>query len=284
MPTVYRKYQAQVSHPGPPKITSHEHFFGEEKRKRGVGYRFTHMMPAVLVTLGSILVANVAWPIISYQFFVSPQLQQNSMVSPVMTRAEELYTNPGVAVAQAADTIPTTQRPPTILSEDLDYTNLSSWFPTLEIPEVRPEEAKTYTIDIPALGVEKAVVKIGGLDLDKNLIQYPGTADPGEMGAPVIFGHSVSPIFYNPSLRNPRRYTSLFTKIMDLKHDDKIIVTSDGVTYTYRVASKVEVKPDDTSILEQAYDARQLKLVTCTPPGTMLRRGIVYAILEDVTQ
>ena len=137
-------------------------------------------------------------------------------------------------------------------------------------------------ISIPALNIEKAVVKICGLSLEKNLIQYPGTANPGELGSPIIFGHSVSPLFYNPSLTNPRRYTSIFTKIMNLKKDDKIIVEYDGITYTYRVTNKIEVKPDDTYILEQRYDARELKLVTCTPPGTLLRRGIVFAQLEDL--
>ena len=69
---------------------------------------------------------------------------------------------------------------------------------------------------------------------------------------------------------------------MNLKKDDKIIVEYDGITYTYRVTNKIEVKPDDTYILEQRYDARELKLVTCTPPGTLLRRGIVFAQLEDL--
>lgn len=272
---------------GPPNIVVREHFSDEEGPNLSKRRKIKRMMPAILVTMGSVLVANIVWPVISYQLFVSPELQRQTLLSPVIQTTEALYDRPTVPAARAADIPPVTPArysPPTIISEDLDYTNLSSWFPTQEIPEVRPEEAKTYSIDIPALGIEKAIVKIGGLDLDKNLIQYPGTADPGELGSPVIFGHSVSPIFYNPSLRNPRRYTSLFTKLMDLKNDDKIIVTVDNITYTYRVASKVEVKPDDTSILEQSHDSRQLKLVTCTPPGTLLRRGIVYAVLEDIEQ
>ncbi|OGJ40232.1 MAG: hypothetical protein A2378_03345 [Candidatus Pacebacteria bacterium RIFOXYB1_FULL_44_10] len=126
------------------------------------------------------------------------------------------------------------------------------------------------------------MVNIGGLNLDKSLIQYPGTANPGELGSPVIFGHSVSQLFYNPSESNPRRYISIFTKIMQLKKDDKIIVTYDGITYTYRVTNKMEVKPDDTYILSQRHDTKELKLITCTPPGTYLRRGIVFAQLENL--
>jgi len=245
--------------------------------------RFVHIIPAVLVTLGSMLIANVLWPIISYQLFVSPSLQKQALLSPVAdTSFDESgsYIQPVLPVRALGDErIP---REPKILTEELDYTNLSQWFPTREIPEVRPEEAITYEIDIPALRIQQAKVKVGGLALDKSLIQYPGTANPGELGSPVIFGHSVSPLFYNPSLNNPRRYVSIFTKIMDLKKGDTITVRYDGITYTYRVTNKMEVKPEDTYILQQRYDVRELKLVTCTPPGTVLRRGIVFAQLEDI--
>ena len=248
--------------------------------------RVFRMLPAVFVTLGSMLIANVVWPILSYQVFVSPSLQQQNLLAPI---APEEYVQESVVLGKTVESveaksepIATPNPPPRILDEELDYTNLSQWFPWQEIPEVRPEEAKTYTVDIPALNIEKAIVKVGGLNLDKSLIQYPGTANPGELGSPVIFGHSVSPLFYNPSLNNPRRYVSIFTKIMSLKKDDKIIVYYDNITYTYRVRDKIEVKPDDVYILQQRHDIRELKLITCTPPGTYLRRGIVFAQLEDI--
>ncbi|MEK7458254.1 MAG: sortase [Patescibacteria group bacterium] len=244
--------------------------------------KWSRILPAVLVTMGSVLIANIAWPIISYQLFVSPLLQQSTLNSPISQEQMAQYQR---VVAPVRAEEPQQQKillEPTIIPEEQDYTNLATWFPNQNIPDVSPENAKAYMISIPALNIEKAVVKIGGLSLEKNLIQYPGTANPGELGSPIIFGHSVSPLFYNPSITNPRRYTSLFTKIMNLKKDDKIIVEYDGITYTYRVTNKIEVKPDDTYILEQRYDARELKLVTCTPPGTLLRRGIVFAQLEDL--
>ena len=247
--------------------------------------KWSRILPAVLVTIGSVLIANITWPIISYQLFISPLLQKSTLNSPIsqeqMTQYQQIVApvQAETTQQQAEQKIPSE---PTIIAEEQDYTNLATWFPNQSIPDVGPENAKSYMISIPALNIQKAVVKIGGLSLDKNLIQYPGTANPGELGSPIIFGHSVSPLFYNPSITNPRRYTSLFTKIMDLKKDDKIIVEYDGITYTYRVTNKIEVKPDDTYILEQRYDARELKLVTCTPPGTLLRRGIVFAQLEDL--
>ena len=115
--------------------------------------------------------------------------------------------------------------------------------------------------------------------MNKSLIAFPGTALPGEYGAPVIFGHSVLRQFYNPNEKNPRRYNSIFSTIMTLKNGDQIYVTHDNIKYTYVVQEKTEVKPTDVYILNQKYDAAHLKLVTCTPEGTYLRRGVVTAQL-----
>ncbi len=122
---------------------------------------------------------------------------------------------------------------------------------------------------------------VGGTDLNSSLIAFKGTALPGNPGSPVIFGHSVLRQFYNPSEKNPRRYNSIFSTIMTLDIGDKIYVTSGGVKYTYAVSLKKEVNPEDVYILTQKYDAKQLKLVTCTPEGTYLRRGVVTAQLIE---
>jgi LPXTG-site transpeptidase (sortase) family protein len=66
---------------------------------------------------------------------------------------------------------------------------------------------------------------------------------------------------------------------MTLENGDRIYLTYDNVKYTYVVQGKTEVKPDDTFILAQRIDVRQLKLVTCVPEGTVLRRGVVTAQL-----
>jgi LPXTG-site transpeptidase (sortase) family protein len=68
---------------------------------------------------------------------------------------------------------------------------------------------------------------------------------------------------------------------MTLKKGDEIKILDDGITYTYQVMEKTEVKPEDTYILAQRRDAKLLKLVTCTPEGTYLRRGVVTAQLID---
>jgi sortase A len=242
---------------------------------------FFRLLAPVSITLGSLLLTSALWPIISYFLFVSPNLEAGKLVSP-LPDVPVLRQTPTIATAQAAGT--ETIRPK-IIQNDLDYTDLSSWFGEGEQASALANvttETKDYVISIPSLDVEDAVVKIGGTNLDNNLIQYPGTAEPGQYGAPVVFGHSILRQFYNPSVKNSRRYMSIFSKIMTLKPGDKIYIDYDNIRYTYSVIKKVEVKPSDTYILEQEYSAKQLKLITCVPEGTYLRRGVVLAQLETV--
>lgn len=248
--------------------------YGWPKRRVGnpeKSGKWHRLLPVILMTLGSILLANAVWPILSYELFTSPNLRaaESSRVTDTWVQTREYL-------------LPTPKPTPKVVAESLDYTDLSNWFPDQTLPLISPGSLKTYKLSIPKLDILDAEVAVGGTNLDKHLIQYPGTANPGEYGAPVIFGHSVLRQFYNPSIKNPRRYVSIFSKIMTLAKGDKIYITSDGVNYTYKVIGKLEVKPEDTYILEQRHDIRAIKLVTCVPEGTYLRRGIIEAQLEEV--
>lgn len=258
-----------------------QHWF--KQTKRSTKHRMLRLMPAIMITVGSVILANAIWPIASYMVFTSPMLRQPELLSPVPDNPIIRQASV-VAQAQAQVTPPEMLRP-RIIHDNLDYTDLTNWFPAGS-PETQEgsesNDVKEYIIDIPTLGIERAMVKVGGTDLDDSLIHYPGTADPGEYGAPVIFGHSVLRQFYNPSLKNPRRYMSIFSKIMTMQAGEKIYVEYDGIRYTYSVVKKVEVKPEDVYILEQEYNTRQLKLITCVPEGTYLRRGVVLAQLETL--
>ena len=101
-----------------------------------------------------------------------------------------------------------------------DLTKASNWFP--EAPKNKDfgtSKVSFYTISIPKLKIENAIVAIGGEDLTKNLIQYPGTALPGKNGNAVIFGHSILPIFYNP-----KNYTAIFSTLPTLKEGDDVFI------------------------------------------------------------
>lgn len=240
-------------------------------------------IPLILIGIGIVLAGSAAWPIISQML---PKNEHNvaNLLSPLSNSQLANSSNLVFAKSNIIDENETKEKAvldePIILDYNLDYTDLSNWFDDqssgFEESDYKVEE---YRLDIPAVAVSNSKVRVGGTDLNKSLIQYPGTALPGEPGAPVIFGHSVLRQFYNPSEKNPRRYSSIFSKIMTLKNGDKIYLTYNNVKYTYQVQSNTEVQPTDTFILAQRYDARQLKLVTCVPEGTILRRGVVIAQL-----
>jgi len=239
-------------------------------------------VPLILISIGIILAGSAAWPIIS-QVLPQNESPNTSLLSPLSTSQLANMSNLVFAKSSVVDENDSPKAvldEPVILDYSLDYTDLSNWFSEQSSDFTSADyKVEEYRLDIPAIEISNAKVRVGGTDLNKSLIQYPGTALPGEPGAPVIFGHSVLRQFYNPSEKNPRRYSSIFSKIMTLKNGDKIYLTYNNVKYTYQVQSNTEVQPTDTFILAQRYDVRQLKLVTCVPEGTVLRRGVVIATL-----
>jgi LPXTG-site transpeptidase (sortase) family protein len=245
------------------------------------------LLPVGFISLGMFLVGNAIIPILGFysESVTTAQVEQLTLPIP----EDEVLPEPKVVIASSyvmqEGGAGGFSDGPTIIDTQLDYTNLANWFSDGQLPELAgggqagAVSSTEYVIDIPKLNIKNASVKIGGTDLNSGLIQYAGTADPGSAGAPVIFGHSVLPQFYNPSEKNPRRYVSIFSKIMSLTDGDDIYVTQDGVKYHYVMREKVEVQPEDVHILTQEYDKSSLKLVTCTPPGTYLKRGVVTAEL-----
>lgn len=214
--------------------------------------RFRKTFPLILIVIGLSLVGFVIAPILSYQFLIAPRF--SSSIKPIPND-------------QASS--------PVVLAEETpDYTRPINWFPTAPRLPPRPSRITHYTLSIPELEIENAVVGIGGEDLKESLIQYEGTAFPGQFGNTVIFGHSVLPQFFNP-----KNYLTIFSTLPTLDVGDEVLVDFDGVHYQYLVKDMVEVEPEDISILEQRYDNSCLTLITCVPPGTYLKRLAVYACL-----
>ncbi|GIK84091.1 MAG: class C sortase [Patescibacteria group bacterium] len=240
------------------------------------------ILPVLFLVIGLYLVGSAVVPIVS-SYFNQEELQVAQLAAPIPQ--DQVMDVTPLVISKQSGVLGSNSTEVEIVDEELDYTNLTNWFAGGALPQLQSElqnvEITEYILDIPKLEIENAVVKVGGTDLNKSLLHFSGTALPGQPGAPVIFGHSVLRQFYNPSVKNPRRYNSIFSTIMTLKNGDEIFVTADGVRYTYIVNNKTEVKPEDVYILTQKYDAKQLKLVTCTPEGTYLRRGIVTAQLVE---
>jgi sortase A len=242
--------------------------------------KLKRLLGPVLITLGSIMVTNVVWPIVQHQLIHAPKMKRRELVAPISQETiDNLRANPSREVATLQ---PPTQASP-VSGAEPDYSKVSTWFPGATQQSVS-EKPTSYSLSIPSLNIENAQVLVGGEDLNQSLIHYAGTAHPGELGSPVIFGHSILRQFYNPAEKNKDRYRSIFSKIMTLKTGERIYVDYDGIQYTYEVKDKVEVSPEDLFILEQRYTNRELKLITCVPEGTYLRRGVVVAQLVDLTR
>lgn len=192
--------------------------------------KFIKFLALVSGLSGLVILIGSVWPIIEYQ--LTDAKSYTTLLSPLRV-------------------------------ENADLTKPANWFPTADLPETdKASKVGFYTISIPKLKIDKAIVAIGGEDLSKNLVQYPGTALPGKNGNAVIFGHSILPIFYNP-----KNYMAIFSTLPTLKTGDKIFVEYDGVSYNYVVEELFEIFPSDIEILEQNPADSFLTLVTCTPPG-----------------
>jgi sortase A len=193
---------------------------------------------------GVVILTGVIYPIVSYNSTYSQNYTK--LISPVTNASETVQ---GVVT--------------TTMNGNVDYTQASTWFPGgAKKTDFSSSKVDYYTISVPKLKIDSASVAIGGEDLSKSLIQYPGTALPGKHGNSVIFGHSVLPIFYNP-----KNYISIFSLLPTLKNGDEIDVNYDGVSYVYKVENMFEVLPTDIQVLDQDSSDSFLTLVTCVPPG-----------------
>lgn len=235
-----------------------------------LGRKIRYSFSLLLITLGVATFTTVVYPLISYQLTFAPQFQKNSLISPLSTAVvatNDLVTNP-VKKVMANDS-------PTFVDEvvntSFDYTDASSWFAGASKTKEATEYA-VYTLSIPKLGIDRAVVRSDHTDLKQSLIQYPGTALPGNLGNTVVFGHSVLPQFFNP-----KNYLTIFSTLHTLRPGDTMEMEADGATFTYKISEMYETQPDDLSPLAQVYNGRYLTLITCTPPGTYLRRLIIKA-------
>lgn len=207
------------------------------------------VLPSLFLSGGVFLLFLVAWPILTFEILFTPQYSVN-VVSPLAN--EE------------------------VLGSQTDLTQASNWFPTASRP-TSPSKITSYTLSIPKLGIKDAAVIIGAEDLSKSLIHWSGTANPGEFGNAVIFGHSVLPVFFDS-----KNYTTIFSTLPTLKEKNEIFVYFDGITYKYQVFEMKVVDPSDLSILEQKYDDSYITLITCVPPGTYWKRLAVKARLAKI--
>lgn len=235
-------------------------------------------IPNVFIVVGATVLTMVALPFFNY-FLTANRWQRQAFLSPVteieMAQARGLISP--LSVENSAASILAAQTEEVEVISGVDFTKAESWFPAAPAKKIKESKITHYLLSIPKLKIDNASTRIGGNDLNKGLIHYGGTALPGEYGNIVIFGHSVLPIFYNP-----KDYHTIFSLLPTLEKGDEIYIDYDGIQYKYIVDSYFEVKPEDIEVLEQRFDRQALTLITCVPPGTYLKRGIIKAYLTKL--
>ncbi len=217
-------------------------------------------LASVLLLLGGIsIILYVLFPAISWQIYFAPAFASQNITSSIPHASIIDLTKNSI--------------------NRTDYTKAENWFPEFN-PSPSQENKNSipsYTISIPKINIESAMVSTVDTDLTKHLVNYQGTGMPGKNGNAVIFGHSTL-----PQLFNPKDYKTIFANVYKLKNEDKVLAKVNGVIYTYKIFRIIVVDPEDSSSLVQDYDNSYLTLVTCTPPGTIWKRLIVKARLERI--
>jgi len=146
------------------------------------------------------------------------------------------------------------------------------------LKSIMPADAN-FGVVIPKIEVNsKVIANVNANDADKylpalkqGLVQAAGSSRPGQKGDNFIFGHSTDFAW------NIATWNALFYNLKDLEKGDKIYVFYEGKPYVYQVTGKGVYEPEDVSFLNPNADKERLVLQTCFPPGTVLKRLVVFA-------
>lgn len=216
--------------------------------------------------IGFLLAAYFFFPLVSWQIYFAPVFASQSLTTPIPTSGIITQGSIQSLITTAAQSL-----------SGVDYTNAQNWYPMVHQNTTDSPQTSFYYISIPRINITNAIVSTVDNDLQQHLVNYGGTAIPPEKGNAVIFGHSTLPQLYNP-----KDYKTIFANAHKLQTDDLITVKVNNVEYTYRIFKILVVNPEDTSVLAQDYDDRYLTIITCTPPGTIWKRLVVKARLENI--
>lgn len=187
---------------------------------------------------------------------------------------------PPGTVATTAGTVPRPSAPTTSSTSTTTSSTTTSTVPptvppSLPVPIAPPEnpragepEVQLGTIEIPALGVSKALFSgITLTTLDRGPGHWPGTALPGEYGNTVVAGHRTS-------------RDRPFRHIDQLQNGDEVVFTTPAGRFVYLVTSIEVVQPDALWIVDQlpGYTAT---LFACHPVGSTRERIVVHLQLDQ---
>lgn len=141
-----------------------------------------------------------------------------------------------------------------------------------------------YSIVIPKIGANANI--LGNVDagneteylqaLQNGVAHAQGTAFPGENGHIFLFAHSTDYIW------NVGTYNAVFYLLYKLEQGDEVNLFYKGTRHVYKVTGKQVVDPSEVEYLTRKTNKEFLTLQTCWPPGTTLKRMLIFA--EPVVQ
>jgi len=108
--------------------------------------------------------------------------------------------------------------------------------------------------------------------LKEGVAHAQGTAFPGEGGHIFLFAHSTD-YFWNVG-----SYNAVFYLLGKLEKGDEVNIFYKGQRFVYRVIGKKVVDPKEVEYLTRKSNKEFLTLQTCWPPGTTLKRLLVFAV------
>lgn len=110
--------------------------------------------------------------------------------------------------------------------------------------------------------------------LQRGVAHAAGTNFPGSGGHVFLFAHSTDYIW------NVDAYNAVFYLLYKLEPGDEIYLDHQGRRYVYVMESNIVVDPDRVEYLTRETNDEFLTLQTCWPPGTTLKRLLVFAKLK----
>lgn len=107
--------------------------------------------------------------------------------------------------------------------------------------------------------------------LQRGVAHAEGTAFPGEGGHIYMFAHSTDYVW------NVGSYNAVFYLLYKLEVGDEINIFYKGQRFVYKVTGKEVIDPDQVDYITRKTDKEFLTLQTCWPPGTTLKRQLIFA-------
>lgn len=146
--------------------------------------------------------------------------------------------------------------------------------------EILVPQDPEFSIVVPKIGANARILanvdagneKIYLDALQKGVAHAQGTAFPGEGGHIFLFAHSTD-YFWNVG-----SYNAIFYLLNKLENGDIVNIFYKGQRYTYKVIAKEVVDPSQVEYLTRKPNKEFLTLQTCWPPGTTLKRLLVFAV------